>query len=137
MAPVPTLQQALIELRRMGAPRLRRARGMETAPLIARLLDSCHTIAIEERAGGLVFRLQSAGEEMRFSLTCVLHHPFGVEQLTAVEQAVAEQLCEGRTVTQIAQLRGVSPNTVKSQVRNIFRKLNVESRVALVRRLCP
>jgi len=34
-------------------------------------------------------------------------------------------------------LRGVSTNTVKSQVRQIFRKLNVESRVALVRKLCP
>jgi DNA-binding NarL/FixJ family response regulator len=50
---------------------------------------------------------------------------------------VAEQLCEGRTIAQIASHRGVSANTVKSQVRQIFRKLNVESRVALVRMLCP
>ena len=57
--------------------------------------------------------------------------------LTTAEQAVAEQLCEGRTLAQIAHLRGVSANTVKSQVRQIFRKLNVESRVALVRKLCP
>ena len=110
---------------------------MEAVPLIARLLGSCRAVAIEERAGGLAFRLQSEGEDARFSLTCVLHHPAGVEQLTTAEQAVAEQLCEGRTLAQIAHLRGVSPNTVKSQVRNIFRKLNVESRVALARRLCP
>jgi DNA-binding CsgD family transcriptional regulator len=50
---------------------------------------------------------------------------------------VAEQLCEGRTLAQIASLRGVSANTVKSQVRQIFRKLDVESRVALVRKLSP
>ena len=35
------------------------------------------------------------------------------------------------------RLRGVTVNTVKSQVRQIFRKLDVDSRVALVRRLCP
>jgi DNA-binding NarL/FixJ family response regulator len=53
------------------------------------------------------------------------------------ERAVAEQLCEGRTLAQIARLRDVSINTVKSQVRQIFRKLDVENRVGLVRRLCP
>jgi DNA-binding CsgD family transcriptional regulator len=57
--------------------------------------------------------------------------------LTGAELAVTELLCDGRTLAQIARLRGVSINTVKSQVRQIFRKLNVESRVALVRRLCP
>jgi DNA-binding NarL/FixJ family response regulator len=50
---------------------------------------------------------------------------------------VAELLCEGRTLAQIAHLRGVSINTIKSQVRQVFRKLEVDSRVALVRRLCP
>jgi DNA-binding NarL/FixJ family response regulator len=66
----------------------------------------------------------------------VLHHA-SAPKLTGAEQAVAEQLCEGRTLAQIAHLRGVSTNTVKSQVRQIFRKLDVESRVALVRKLCP
>ena len=51
--------------------------------------------------------------------------------------SVAELLCEGHTLAQIADARGVSPNTVKSQVRQVFRKLNVDSRVALVRRMCP
>jgi len=50
---------------------------------------------------------------------------------------VAQQLCDGRTLAQIARLRGVSVNTIKSQVRQIFRKLDVETRVGLVRRLCP
>ena len=53
------------------------------------------------------------------------------------EAAVAECLCEGRTLAQVARLRGVSVNTIKSQVRHIFRKLEVDSRVALVRRLSP
>jgi DNA-binding NarL/FixJ family response regulator len=136
MVPARTVHQALSELRRAGAARLRRAKDTEVAPLIARLLASARTIAIEERAGGIAFRLQAANGGPEFLLTCVLHHPPRVT-LTGAEQAVTELLCEGRTLAQISHLRGVSTNTVKSQVRQIFRKLNVETRVALVRRLCP
>ncbi len=83
------------------------------------------------------FDLQGATGKAEFSITCLLHHPRASNELTTAEQAVAEQLCEGRTLAQIASLRGVSANTVKSQVRQIFRKLDVESRVALVRKLSP
>jgi DNA-binding NarL/FixJ family response regulator len=93
---------------------------------------------VEERVSGLAFRLQGATEVgAAFTMTCVLHLPANAKVLTAAEQAVADFLCEGRTLAQIARLRGVSPNTIKSQVRQLFRKLNVDSRVALVRRLCP
>jgi DNA-binding CsgD family transcriptional regulator len=64
-------------------------------------------------------------------------HGDEVSPLTPSERAVAQQLCDGRTLAQIARLRGVSVNTIKSQVRQIFRKLDVETRVGLVRRLCP
>jgi len=134
-----TLTQILAELRSCGSPRLRRtARIQDAAPLIARLLASCRTLAVEERAHGLVFRMQGATDTAAaFDISCVLHFPPGANLLTGAEQTVAEHLCEGRTLAQIARLRGVSPNTVKSQVRQIFRKLNVDSRVALVRRMCP
>ncbi|MEO8061113.1 MAG: helix-turn-helix transcriptional regulator [Pseudomonadota bacterium] len=136
-----TLNQSLIELRRLGSAPFRRARVVEVAHLISRLLTASQTVAIEQRLGGTAFRLHSvearAGADApAFTLTCVLHYPTAAE-LTGAEQAIAGHLCDGRTVPQIAQLRGVSVNTVKSQVRQIFRKLNVESRVALVRRLCP
>jgi DNA-binding NarL/FixJ family response regulator len=136
------LHPLLVELRRAAAARQRRARGVEVSPLLARLLATCRTVAIEDRSGGIAFRLQAAGTadaaggEPKFTLTCVLHHPVA-DGLTSAERAVAEQLCEGRTLAQIARLRGVSTNTVKSQVRQIFRKLDVDTRVALVRRLCP
>jgi len=133
-----TLDQLLVELRNLGKARGRTARITDAAPLIARLLTACRTLGVEERASGFAFRLQGATENAAvFSITCVLQHAAGIHGLTTAEQAVAEQLCEGRTLAQIAHLRGVSANTVKSQVRNVFRKLNVESRVALVRRLCP
>jgi DNA-binding CsgD family transcriptional regulator len=134
-----TLSQILAELRSCGSSRLRRsARIPDAAPLIVRLLGACKTLAVEERAHGLAFRLQGTTDSAAaFTMTCVLHSPAGAEVLTAAEQAVADFLCDGRTLAQIARLRGVSPNTIKSQVRQIFRKLNVESRVALVRLLSP
>ena len=133
-----TLDQLLAELRSSRNSRLRRPlKVSDAALLIMRLLAPCRAVAVEERAGGVAIRLQGITETAAaFSITCVLHHPAGAGGLTTAEQAVAEHLCEGRTLAQIAHLRGVSANTVKSQVRQIFRKLNVYSRVALVRRLC-
>ena len=138
MATARTHHQALAELSALGTARQwGPSRMSEVAPLFARLLASCKTLSIEERAGGIAFRLRGATGEAEFSITCVLHHSSAANELTIAEQAVAEQLCEGRTIAQIAHLRGVSTNTVKSQVRQIFRKLNVDSRVALVRSVCP
>jgi DNA-binding CsgD family transcriptional regulator len=98
-----------------------------------------HTAAIDERVGGVAFRLEGPAEggKPAFVLTCVLHRPGDNAGLTTAETGIAGMLCEGHTLAQIASLRGVSANTVKSQVRQIFRKLDVGSRVALVRRLCP
>ena len=108
----------------------------EVASLLARLVSQCRALSVEERAGGFAFRLQGSTGRADYSITCLLGGPGSSAALTTAEQAVAAQLCEGRTIAQIAGLRGVSANTVKSQVRQIFRKLNVESRVALVRLMC-
>jgi DNA-binding CsgD family transcriptional regulator len=138
--PAPkTLTRVLVELRACGQTRLQRpGRVPDAAPLVARLLGNCATLAVEERVNGLAFRLQGTTEAaVPFAITCVLHLPASNTLLTSAEQTVAELLCEGRTLAQIAHLRGVSANTIKSQVRQVFRKLNVESRVALVRRMCP
>jgi DNA-binding CsgD family transcriptional regulator len=138
MASAKSLQQVLAELRALGNTRLRRSsRVFEVAPLIVRLLATCKTLGVEERASGLAFRLQGHTENAAgFSIVCVLQNPAAARALTIAENAVADLLCEGRTLAQIAHLRGVSANTVKSQVRQIFRKLNVDSRVALVRKWC-
>jgi DNA-binding CsgD family transcriptional regulator len=131
----PTAPEILAELRRYAAPRRRHARHTNPVELLARLLDECEALGVEERPGGVVFRLQTRGQDPA-RLTCVLHHA-SPAPLTAAEAEVAERMCEGRTLPQIARLRGVSVNTIKSQVRQIFRKLEVDSRVALVRRLAP
>ena len=134
----PDLEQTLSELRRLArAARRRPARISEAAPLLARILASSRAVGIEQRAGGMAFRLEARASSGACLLTCVIHEADAGTQLTASEREVAEQLCDGRTLAQIASLRGVSINTVKSQVRQIFRKLDVDTRVALVRRLCP
>jgi DNA-binding CsgD family transcriptional regulator len=136
MASLKTLDQVLADLRTLGTSRTR-PRLADSAPLIARLAAPCKTLRVEEHAGGFAFRLEGATESAVYSFTFVLHHPAATHGLTIAEKGVAALLCEGRTLAQIAYLRGVSVNTVKSQVRQVFRKLDVGSRVALVRRLCP
>ena len=127
--------EILAELRASAASRRRAVKTADPAALLARLLTACRPLAVEERPGGVVVRLESTVDPT-VRLTCVLHQA-SPAPLTAAEAAVAEGLCEGRTLAQIAHLRGVSINTIKSQVRQVFRKLEVDSRVALVRRLAP
>ena len=127
--------EILTELRRFAVSRRRLAKSTDPVALLTRLIAACRPIAVEERHGGVVVRLEPC-DNPAVRLTCVLHRA-SPAPLTAAEAAVAEALCEGRTLAQIARLRGVSVNTIKSQVRQLFRKLEVDSRVALVRRLAP
>lgn len=55
--------------------------------------------------------------------------------LTPAERELSTLLVTGRPLAQIAQARGVSVNTVKSQVRSIHAKLGVSNRAELVRKL--
>ncbi|MDX1511661.1 MAG: helix-turn-helix transcriptional regulator [Nitriliruptorales bacterium] len=56
---------------------------------------------------------------------------FGWEALTPTERSVAEKAAEGLSNQQIADALFVSPNTVKTHLRNIYTKLRVSSRAAL------
>ena len=60
----------------------------------------------------------SSGEHMR---------PVG-GPLTARQWQVLDLLCEGRTTEEIAAALTVSPDTVRSHIKGIFRRLNVRSR---------
>jgi DNA-binding NarL/FixJ family response regulator len=124
----------LVELRRLARQR-KPLRIPELTSLMTRVMAGCSAPVIEERPNGIVIRF-AGSNSCGIALTCHLHRPPDAV-LTTAESAVVCELREGRTLAQIAHLRGVSPNTVKSQVRNIFRKLNVESRVSLLRLLGP
>jgi DNA-binding CsgD family transcriptional regulator len=58
---------------------------------------------------------------------------FGWESLTEAEQRVAELVAEGLTNVQVARRIFLSRHTVDSHLRQIFRKLDVGSRVELTR----
>lgn len=53
--------------------------------------------------------------------------------LSTAEAGVCEALVHGGTVKIIADQRGVSPETVRSQVRSIYSKTNVTNRTGLIR----
>ena len=126
----------LRELRRVARGALRRPlRPAETLSLLARAMSQPEALSVEERAGAVVVRMRSRHAAGCCTLTCVVQDAQASSTLTPCERAVAEHLCNGLTVAQVARLRDVSINTIKSQARQVFRKLDVESRVALVRKL--
>ena len=57
----------------------------------------------------------------------------GIETLTARELQVARLVVDRKTNSEIAAELFLSNKTVESHLRNIFRKLNVASRVELAR----
>ena len=57
-----------------------------------------------------------------------------IEPLSRQEQRVLRQLVAGQTYTEIAQELIVSPNTVKTQVSSIYRKLGVSRRAEAIAR---
>jgi len=57
-----------------------------------------------------------------------------VYKLSPAELEVARGIIDGRTNGELADIRGVSVDTIKSQVRSVFRKTQVANRSELVRR---
>ena len=55
----------------------------------------------------------------------------GVDALSVAERRVAQLARDGMTNREIAQHLFVSPKTVESQLRSVFRKLDVTSRAEL------
>lgn len=53
--------------------------------------------------------------------------------LSATQARVTECLVVGATVDETARDLGISPNTVRTHIKTIYRKLGIASRVELVR----
>jgi DNA-binding CsgD family transcriptional regulator len=58
---------------------------------------------------------------------------FGWVSLTATELSIAELVAEGMTNRQVAGELYLSPHTVGFHMRQVFRKLEISSRVELTR----
>jgi DNA-binding NarL/FixJ family response regulator len=58
-----------------------------------------------------------------------------ISELTTRERLVAEHYAYGLSHKEVAQLLRVSPNTVRTQLASVYRKLGVGDKAALARRL--
>jgi len=56
-----------------------------------------------------------------------------LQQLTAREKEVSLLLIEGNTYKQVAYHLHISTDTVRQHIKNIYRKLQINSRVQLIR----
>ena len=65
---------------------------------------------------------------LQFSAVASAHVPDAVSLLSQREREVAERAAAGNTAQGIATALHVSPNTVKTQLRSVYRKLGVTSR---------
>lgn len=58
-----------------------------------------------------------------------------VDSLTDRERAVLEALSEGQFYKEIADTLGISINTVRKHIKNVYEKLHVHSRLEAVTKL--
>jgi DNA-binding CsgD family transcriptional regulator len=88
---------------------------------------------------GLAIDVFQVGDE-EFALLSINAPEFTPRQelsnaLSPAERAVIECVLRGQTVAEIALARGVSPLTVRNQIRSTYAKLGVSSRGELGRRV--
>lgn len=85
-------------------------------------------------AGALVRFTSTRESSSRPARSSRLHRPaFGWDSLTEAEHSVSELVADGLTNREVATRLFLSPHTVDSHLRHIFRKLEINSRVDLVR----
>ncbi|HEX5008454.1 MAG TPA: helix-turn-helix transcriptional regulator [Hyphomonadaceae bacterium] len=110
------------------------------APRVSVFDDAGHKVIVRGRvvgrasAPGLVFSraailLECAGAP---ELRTAAHRLQTLFSLTQAEASVAIALTEDQTIASIAASRGVSDETVRSQIKAIFRKLGVSRRTGLI-----
>jgi LuxR family maltose regulon positive regulatory protein len=78
--------------------------------------------------------LSSAQRDVTAQLLAKLQrsHPVGDHGFSARELTVLAELCNGRSNKAIGQLLDLSENTVKFHLKRIFKKLDVDSRAAVI-----
>jgi transcriptional regulator of acetoin/glycerol metabolism len=113
-----------------GKPRFTLADGRAVSVSLEPILDG------REVAGALV-RFAASTQEAQLSRRSHSSKPsrptFGWDSLTEAEHSVSELVADGLTNREVAATLFLSPHTVDSHLRHIFRKLAINSRVDLVR----
>jgi DNA-binding CsgD family transcriptional regulator len=113
-----------------NVPRFTLAGGSALAVSLESILDG-------RLATGALVRFAASTDQVSLSQcphpSKSLRPTFGWDSLTEAEHSVSELVAEGLTNRRVAARLFLSPHTVDSHLRHIFRKLDINSRVDLVR----
>jgi DNA-binding CsgD family transcriptional regulator len=99
--------------------------------LPASLIPAFEAGGRERRSGDLVISVVRNLPDQLFLVSLRSRAP--IDTLSPRELMVAREFASGKTHKEIAQLFGTSPTTVRTQIRDIYAKLRVRTKVALVR----
>jgi ATP/maltotriose-dependent transcriptional regulator MalT len=108
----------------------RRERGVAELQRAAAELDDCGALGHRDAAER---ELRALGHHVRRRLRPGRAGAEGIDSLSEREMQVARLIVERNTNPEIAAALFLSPKTVETHVRNIFRKLSVSSRVQVAR----
>lgn len=86
--------------------------------------------AFDEDEGELLGAIRPFLEAAFVANLATSEHPL-MEKLTPREREVAEMVCRGFSNREIGAMLGTSPNTVRNQTVQLFRKLEVDNRAEL------
>ncbi|WP_242443425.1 LuxR C-terminal-related transcriptional regulator [Sphingobium sp. LB126] len=109
--------------------------GQASAIFIHRAADSPYVLSIASvRVGAQrqIVAIATDPNEEDASLTSRIRALYG---LTKAEAEVAQALCAGRGLEELSQERGVALNTVRTQIKNIYAKLDCSRQSELVARI--
>lgn len=121
------LQQALSQARAEGFVRIFLAEGEALARLLRQLVPTLQEKAVRSYALAILRAFtQTGGEDPPGSAST---ERLLIEPLSAQEQRVLQLLVTGETNQQIARELVVSVNTIKSHLKNLYRKLGVSNRL--------
>jgi transcriptional regulator of acetoin/glycerol metabolism len=103
--------------------------GRQIAIRCEPILDGIRLVGVLVRPRTATARTHNARERRNMASTPA----YGWSSLTAAELAVAEQVAQGLTNREAAAHLYLSPHTIDFHLRQVFRKLDVRSRVELTR----
>ena len=112
------LQKALKVASQVGAKETFLRQSNEIGNLILKIANENPTVYNEELASAMATRMRDRGSTMTE----------GRPTLTKRELEILRQLSTGRTLTIIAGELHISQNTMKTHLKNLYRKMEVEGR---------
>lgn len=115
---LPAMREAMKIGATVGAKETFLRQKAELGNLIIRVANENPTVYNEELASAMAERIKDRGTQMTEG------HP----TLTKRELEILRQLSTGRTLTIIAGELHISQNTMKTHLKNLYRKLSVEGR---------